>query len=111
MFGLHGFDNLVGPMRFSIIIGLIATVCMLFPQFKKSERNLAIACSMIFVSLFIDKGVGLVLGGFVPNPFNRITEYYPSVIELGIVAAVWAAGALILTILYKIAVTVKNQHA
>lgn len=110
-FGLHGYDNLVGPMRFSMVIGMTATILMLFPQFKKNEKNLGIAAAMIFISLFIDKGVGLVLGGFVPNPFERVTEYYPTVPELGIVAAVWAAGALILTILYKLAVTVKNQNA
>jgi molybdopterin-containing oxidoreductase family membrane subunit len=110
-FGLHGYDNLVGPMRFSMVIGMVATVLMLFPQFKKSERNLGIAAAMIFISLFIDKGVGLVLGGFVPNPFGRVTEYYPSVPEIGIVLAVWSAGALILTVLYKIAVTVKNQRS
>nr|MBF0222390.1 polysulfide reductase NrfD [Desulfobulbaceae bacterium] len=110
-FGLHGYDNLVAPMQFSVFIGMTATILMLFPQFKKSHRNLAIAAGMIFTSLFIDKGVGLVLGGFVPNPFERVTEYYPTVPEIAIVLAVWSAGALILTVLYKIAVTVKNQNA
>jgi molybdopterin-containing oxidoreductase family membrane subunit len=48
-----------------------------------------------------------VLGGFVPSPLEYIVEYYPSMIELGITAAVWATGAFILTILYKAAVSVK----
>lgn len=110
-FGLDGYSNLVGPMRFSLVIGLIATIAMIFPQFRKNDRNLVVACSMIFVSLWIDKGVGLVLGGFVPNPFERVTEYHPTVPEIGITLAIWSAGALILTILYKVALTVKRENA
>jgi len=109
--GLEGHDNLVLPMRFSLTIGLIATTMLLFPQIKKKECTFALSCAMLFLSLWIDKGVGMVLGGFVPNPLDRVTEYYPTVIELGISLAVWAAGALILTILYKIAITVQEKKA
>ena len=109
-FGLHGFDNLVIPMRFSVVIGLAATVMFLIPACKKNEKVLALMCVMIFIALWIDKGLGLVLAGFVPNPLGYVTEYYPTVPELAIVAAVWAAGALILTVLYKIAITVKNNN-
>ena len=107
--GLEGHDNLVIPMRFAVTIGLIATTMLLFPQIKKKEGTFALACAMIFLSLWIDKGVGMVLGGFVPNPLDRVTEYIPTVIELGISLAVWASGALILTILYKIAITVEDK--
>ena len=107
-FGLHGHDNLVFFMRFAMVIGIAATILMLFPKVKQCEGWLALCCAMIFISLWIDKGVGMVLGGFVPNPFERITEYIPTFVELGITAAVWAAGALILTILYKIAISVKH---
>lgn len=109
-FGLQGYDNLVGPMRFSMFIGITATIMLLFPGIKKSEKWLALSCAMIFVSLWIDKGVGLVLGGFVPNPFERVTEYHPTVPEISITLAVWAAGALILTILYKVAISVKEKQ-
>jgi molybdopterin-containing oxidoreductase family membrane subunit len=108
--GLEGHDNLVLPMRFSLTIGLIATTMLLFPQIKKKEATLALSCGMLFISLWIDKGVGMVLGGFVPNPLDRVTEYYPTAIELGISLAVWAAGALILTILYKMAITVQAKE-
>lgn len=107
--GLEGHDNLVLPMRFSLTIGLIATTMLLFPQIKKKEGTFALSCAMLFLSLWIDKGVGMVLGGFVPNPFDRVTEYYPTVPEIGISLAVWACGALILTILFKIAVTVAAE--
>ena len=107
--GLEGHDNLVLPMRFSMCIGLIATFMLLFPQIKRRESTFALCCGMLFLSLWIDKGIGMVLGGFVPNPFDRVTEYYPTFVEIGISMAVWAAGALILTILYKIVVTVQAE--
>ena len=105
--GLEGYDNLVLPMRFSLTIGLIATTMLLFPQIKKKESTFALSCGLLFLSLWIDKGIGMVLGGFVPNPLGRVTEYYPTMIEIGISMGVWAAGALILTILYKLVVTIQ----
>jgi Ni/Fe-hydrogenase subunit HybB-like protein len=107
--GLQGHNNLVFLMRFSMFIGLLATFLLLFPQIKRRESTFALCCVLIFLSLWIDKGVGMVLGGFVPNPFDRVTEYYPTFVEIGISMAVWAAGALILTILYKIVVTVQAE--
>jgi len=105
--GLDGYDNLVMPMRFAMGIGITAIIMLLFKKFREHEGWLATCMAMIFVSLYIDKGVGFVLGGFVPNPFERVTEYIPTPIEIGITAGVWAAGALILTILYKIALKVE----
>ncbi len=110
-FGSHGYDNLVGPMRFSAFIGIVATIMFLIPKCKQNTTLLPIMCIMIFLSLLIDKGLGFVLGGFVPNPLGAIVEYYPTIPELGIVAAIWAAGALILTILYKIVLSVEANKA
>jgi molybdopterin-containing oxidoreductase family membrane subunit len=101
------YNNLVGPMRFSMVIGMAATIALLFPRMRDSYCKIGWLCGAIFLSLWIDKGLGLVLGGFVPSPLEYIVEYYPSMIELGITAAVWATGAFILTILYKAAVSVK----
>ncbi len=58
---------------------------------------------------WIDKGMGLVVGGFVPNPFGRVVEYSPTAPELLITLGVYAIGALILTVLYKVAVSVKEE--
>ena len=70
---------------------------------------MALACISVFISLWIDKGFGLVVGGFVPNPFERVTEYWPTLPETLITLAVWAIGFLVLTILYKIAVSIKEE--
>jgi molybdopterin-containing oxidoreductase family membrane subunit len=59
--------------------------------------------------LWIDKGLGMVIAGFVPSPLGEYNEYWPSTIELAIAAGIWALGFLILTVLYKVAVTVRKE--
>lgn len=103
------FNNLVPYMNFSVVIGLLGIVLILMARSRKSDLMLGVSCAMIFLSLWIDKGLGMVLGGFVPNPFGNVTEYYPSFQELGITAAVWATGFLVVTILYKVAISVKLE--
>ena len=81
----------------------------LVPALRQRDDTLAIACVMIFLSLWIDKGIGLVIGGFVPNMLEEVTPYYPALNEILITAAVWATGFFILTVLYKVAITVKEE--
>jgi len=110
-FGLHGYDNLVPWMRSSFIMGIIAIVMLLVPATRQKEATLAAACILLFVSLWIDKGIGLVIGGFVPSPLEQVTEYYPSFTEISITLGIWATGFFILTILYKMAISVKEEKA
>jgi len=108
-FGLHGQGQLVPWMRVSTIFGIIAIVMFLVPATRKREDTLAIACVLLFISLWIDKGIGLVIGGFVPSPLEEITAYHPSFQEIMITLGVWATGFFILTVLYKIALAVKEE--
>jgi [DsrC]-trisulfide reductase subunit P len=107
--GLHGFSKLVPIMWVSSILAAISIFMLVFPQIRKNESLLAVACIATFFSLWIDKGFGLVVGGFVPNPFEKITEYWPTLPEAMITMAVWAIGFLVLTILYKVAISVKEE--
>ncbi len=107
--GLEGHDKLVPLMWTSTVLAVVSLVLLINPNFRKKEGTLAFACVALFVSLWIDKGFGLVVGGFVPNPFEGVTEYWPSLREASIALGVWGLGFLILTLLYKIAVTVREQ--
>jgi len=110
-FGLHGHGGYVIWMwtAFTLMVGAI--IAMLFPAVRKNEGSLAIACAMIFAGTWIDKGMGMIAGGFTPNPLHEIQEYFPSIPELIITLGVWATGFLILTVLFKIAVGVKEETA
>jgi molybdopterin-containing oxidoreductase family membrane subunit len=62
---------------------------------------------MVVVSIWIDKGAGMMTGGLNPSPLGSYTRYFPSPVEIVMGIGLYALGALILTGLYRIAVTVK----
>ena len=107
--GLEGHGKLVPLMWISSIFAVAALILLVNPNMRKKESALVLACVTVFISLWIDKGFGLVVGGFVPNPFEGITEYWPTLPEALIALGVWAIGFLILSILYKVAVTVREE--
>jgi molybdopterin-containing oxidoreductase family membrane subunit len=108
-FGLEGHAKLVPWMWTAVIVGIGSVIVLLFPSLRCNERILGFAAFGIFLATWIDKGVGLVIGGFIPNPFERVTEYSPTATEISITLAIWAIGALVLTVLYKIALAVKEE--
>jgi molybdopterin-containing oxidoreductase family membrane subunit len=67
------------------------------------------APAVVFASLAIDKGVVLIPAGFIPSPEGAVTPYIPTALELGIVLAIWCAGALLVTVLYRIAIAARRQ--
>ncbi|MGD8915180.1 MAG: polysulfide reductase NrfD [Syntrophobacterales bacterium] len=107
--GLHGHGNLVPWTWAFAILAVIATLMLLVPSIRENETTLAIACALVFISLWIEKGITLVITGFIPNPLERITEYVPTIPEIAITIGVWGTGFLVLTILYKVAVSVKEE--
>ncbi len=107
--GLHGKGIYVPWMWTSMILMVIGIILTVNPITRKNEGVLAVACVAIFVGAWIDKGLGMISGGYVPNPLHEVTEYVPSVPEIGITLGVYAIGALVLTLLYKIAVSVKEE--
>ena len=110
-FGLHGHGVLVPWMWASMILMLIAIILLVPPATRNNETTLIVALICLFIGTWIDKGLGMISGGFVPSPLHQVNEYVPTIPELIITAAVWCAGFLIITVLYKIAVSVKEEVA
>lgn len=109
--GLEGHFELVPLMWTSTILAIVSLVLLINPAWRRSESMLAIACISLFLSLWIDKGFGLIIGGFVPNMMEQVRPYWPTIPETLITVGVWAMGFLVLTALYKIAVTVREETA
>jgi molybdopterin-containing oxidoreductase family membrane subunit len=109
--GLEGKGNLIPWMWTSAIFNVVAIFMLLAPATRRSYGRLAVACVILFTALWIDKGVGLVIGGFVPNPLEHVFDYHPTMIEIMVTLGVWAIGFLMLTVLYKIAVAIKEEKA
>ena len=109
--GLHGHGAYVIWMWASMALMAAAILMLLIPMVRRNEGTLAAACVMVFLGTWIDKGMGMISGGFVPNPLHEVNEYIPTFPEIMITLGVWAAGFLVLTILFKIAVGVKEEVA
>jgi len=107
--GLHGHVNLVPWMWTSAVLAFVALVMLIIPAVRKKEIWLAAACVAVFVSLWIEKGLGLVITGFIPSPLEAITEYNPTGPEIAITLGVWAAGFLLLTFFYRIFIAVHRD--
>ncbi len=107
--GLQGKSSLVPWMWTSMALMVISIILLVNPVTRKNESVLTVACITVFAGTWIDKGLGMISGGFVPSPLHHVTEYSPTIPELLITLGVYSAGFLVLTILYKMAVGVKEE--
>ncbi|MEE8398339.1 MAG: NrfD/PsrC family molybdoenzyme membrane anchor subunit [Desulfobacterales bacterium] len=107
--GLSGHSAMVPWMWISMVSMVVAILLLVNPVTRRNEPILAVSCLLVFIGVWIDKGMGVISGGFVPSPLNHISEYIPTFPEIVISAGVYAIGILILTALYKIIVSVKEE--
>ncbi|MFC1684555.1 sulfate reduction electron transfer complex DsrMKJOP subunit DsrP [Pseudomonadota bacterium] len=105
MFGLSGLNKLV-PWFWTAIFLMVVSFGLLLSPLRKNFTVLPIICVMLFVGIWIDKGMGLLLPGMSPSPIGEVTEYYPTWLEIFVVAGNYAIGFLVLTLLMKGAVGV-----
>jgi len=109
LFGYHGYNALVPWMWAGLILMATGAVFLIVPALRNNRVLLPFTCAMIFIGAWIDKGLGMISGGFVPSPLHHVTEYAPTGPEIMITLAVYATGFLVLTILYKLATHVKEE--
>ncbi len=107
----HVYNNLVPFMWSSVFLCFGGLGLFAYMKIRKVSTDLmvGIGCGMIFFALWLDKGLGFVLGGLVINPLHEIVEYYPTANEIGITLGIWATGFLLVTLMYKIAVDVEHE--
>jgi Ni/Fe-hydrogenase subunit HybB-like protein len=105
--GLDGQSGLAPWMWLSSLLAVLSLALLLVPASRRRHDTLAVACAALFVSLWIDKGLGLVIGGFVPSPLGVVRNYLPTWREIAITAGIWAVGAAMVTGFYKIAAEVR----
>ena len=105
-FGLHGHNALVPWMWTAMIFNITAFFLFLRPQTRENFFTLNLACVLIIIGVYIEKGMGLSIPGFVPGTLGEIYEYGPSFIEKAVTVGIWATGALIYTLLLKFSIPV-----
>jgi len=103
--GLHGYHALVPWIWTAIGLNLSAMTLLVLPV-SRSIRWLDVACVMAIVGIWIEKGMGLVIPGFIPTPLGEMAEYSPSLNEVLISLGIWAFGFLCYTIFLRMAVPI-----
>ncbi|HOS06652.1 MAG TPA: polysulfide reductase NrfD, partial [Syntrophorhabdaceae bacterium] len=107
-FGTKGYYLLSPFMWLSMVLAWLSAFIFINPETRKNDAFLIGACIAVIISVWIEKGLGLVISGFVPSPLGEITRYIPSTHEIAITVGIYAIGLLILTALTKIAISIKN---
>jgi molybdopterin-containing oxidoreductase family membrane subunit len=109
--GLDGHAELVPWMWAGQVLALAALAVLLRPAVRQHTGWLAAACVAVVVSVWIEKGLGMIVTGFVPSPLGHVTRYVPTAPEVLIALGVYGIGALVITILYKTALSVRGEVA
>ncbi len=107
-FGLDGKGVLVPWIWTAISFNVFATTLLTFHKLRNNMTILYSACLLLFVAIWIEKGFGLIVPGFIPGSYGKIVEYMPSMIEVGVTLGIWALGAFIFTILARVGISVET---
>jgi Ni/Fe-hydrogenase subunit HybB-like protein len=110
-FGLHGANALVPWIWTAVAMNVAATLIILCPKAPEHTGLLVTACVLSFVGIWIEKGMGLIIPGFIPSTLHEVVEYLPSLVEWKISAGIWALGLMIFTVALKIALPVLSGSA
>lgn len=105
-FGLHGKHALVPWTWTSVAMNVVAAGLFLHPAAMRSALWLTAACALAFCGIWIEKGMGLIIPGFIPSTLHQIVEYLPSQTEWKVTAGIWAFGLMVYTVALKIAIPI-----
>lgn len=105
-FGLHGRAHLAPWLWMALIFNIIAFLLFLSTRARENPVTLNLACSLVIVGVYVEKGMGLVVPGFIPGALGEIYEYSPTNHEILITIGIWAVGALLYTLMLKFAIPI-----
>jgi Ni/Fe-hydrogenase subunit HybB-like protein len=106
--GLHGHNLLVPWIWAAMVMNVMAFFIFMIPQTRKRLSILNLGCLLVIVGVWIEKGPGFVIPGFVPDPLGEIHEYIPNLLELMVSFGIWALGLLVFTLLMKVAIPIET---
>jgi Ni/Fe-hydrogenase subunit HybB-like protein len=94
----------------AIAFNTIAAALFLCPATSRRDGLLAGACVLTIAGVWIEKGMGLIVPGFVPSTLHEIVEYAPGVVEWKVTVGIWAIGLLAYTVALKFALAVLAER-
>ena len=109
-FGLRGHNSLLPWIWSAIGMNVFATLSLSIHRLRQNTIFLQFACLLLFIAIWIEKGMGLIIPGFIPEPWGKIVEYSPTGIEIIVTLGVWAMGFFLFSLLVKLAIPIELGH-
>jgi len=106
LFGIGNHHEIVPYSWTSIIMGCIAFIIFLIPKTRKNFVTLNIGTVLIYTSVYIEKGIALIIPAFTPDVLGQIYVYTPSMTEIKTAVLVFSLGFLLFTFVSKIAIAI-----
>lgn len=108
-FGLHGYNALVPWIWSSVVMNVAGLLILVSRKVESSGAFLKnLPLFLLVVAIFIEKGLGLIVPGFIPTPLGEVFEYLPSFTETLVCFGIWAIGLLVMTVLIKFATDIET---
>lgn len=104
--GVKGHTDLVIYAWMSIIFSIIAFLLFLIPKTRKNIITLNLGAVLIYIGVYIEKGIALIIPGYSPDTLGQLHIYKPSMIEIRTSVMIFSLGFLLFTFMSKIAVEI-----
>jgi molybdopterin-containing oxidoreductase family membrane subunit len=108
-FGLKGHNALVPWIWTAISMNLLGTLALAFNPGRNNPKVLFPACVLLFLGIWIEKGMGLIVPGLVPSPLGEVVNYAPSWVEVSITLGILALGIFVVTMLIRPALIIEQR--
>jgi len=106
LFGIGDNREIVVYSWSSIIMGFMAFILFLIPTTRKNFTTLNIGAVLIYASVYVEKGIALIIPGFTPDVLGQIYVYTPSMTEIRTAAMIFSIGFLLFTFSVKVAIAI-----
>jgi Ni/Fe-hydrogenase subunit HybB-like protein len=109
-FGMDGHNSLVPWIWTSVCVNLAATLVLAFNPGKNNPKVLLPACVFLFVAIWMEKGIGLIVPGLIPSPLGEVVDYLPTWVELSVTLGILALGITVVSWLIRAALIIEERY-
>jgi molybdopterin-containing oxidoreductase family membrane subunit len=109
-FGMDGHTALVPWIWTSVGANLLATLILAINPGKSNPKVLLPACLLLFVAIWMEKGIGLIVPGFIPSPLGEVVDYLPTWVELSVTLGIFSLGITVVTWLIRAALIIEQKY-
>jgi molybdopterin-containing oxidoreductase family membrane subunit len=109
-FGLEGHNALVPWIWSAIGMNIIATLTLAINPGRNNPKVLLPAYILLFLGIWMEKGIGLIVPGLVPSPMGEVTDYAPNWVEISVSLGILAVGIFVVTVLIRPALIIEQRY-